>query len=247
MTEQAIEIVTPDGTSDGYLYSSPGAAKPGVICLPDIGGIRESIRAIAQRIADAGYTVLLPNPFYRTSRTPLFSFKIEFGEERTMKRLGELAGPLTPEASARDGSAYVDYMIAQTLVKPGPLGVVGHCFTGSLALRYAAARPDMIAAAASFHGGRLYTDAPTSPHLVLPTVKARLYFGHADKDTSMPATAIQKLDDALEKWGGRYQSELYPNAFHGWTHPDAPVYNKDAAERAFTKLSELFSGELVKP
>jgi carboxymethylenebutenolidase len=244
MTEQAIEIVTPDGTSDGYLYATPGVAKPGVICLPDIVGIRESIRGIAQRIADAGYTVLLPNLFYRTSRTPLFSFKVEFGEERTMKRLGELAGPLTPEAIARDGSAYVDFMTSQETVEPGPLGVVGHCFTGSVALRYAAARPDMIAAVASFHGGRLYTDAPTSPHLVLPSVKARLYFGHADKDNSMPAAAIQKLDDALQAWGGRFESELYPGALHGWTHPDAPIYNKDAAERAFGKLSELFASEL---
>jgi carboxymethylenebutenolidase len=219
-------------------------AKPGVICLPDIGGIRETIRAIAQRIADAGYTVLLPNPFYRTSRTPLFSFKVEFGEERTMKRLGELAGPLTPEASARDGSAYVDYLTKHPSVKQGPLGVVGHCFTGSVALRYAAARPDMIAVAASFHGGRLFTDAPTSPHLVLPSVKARLYFGHADKDNSMPAASIAKLDEALASWGGRFYSELYAGAYHGWTHPDAPVYNKDAAERAFAKLSDVLAAEL---
>jgi carboxymethylenebutenolidase len=139
----------------------------------------------------------------------------------------------------------VDYLSTHESVKAGPLGVVGYCFTGGVALRYAAARPDKIAAAASFHGGRLYTDAPTSPHLVLPNVKARLYFGHADKDNSMPEAAIQKLDAALESWGGRYQSELYAGAAHGWTHPDGPVYNQDAAERAFGKLTALFGAELA--
>lgn len=243
-TEQAIEITTPDGISDGYLYVTPGAAKPGVIFLPDIVGIRESLQGQARRVADAGYTVLLVNPFYRTSRTPLFTFKVVFGEERTMKRLGELAGPLSPEAMARDASAYVDYLTAHEAVRPGPLGVVGHCFTGGMALRYAAARPDLIGAAASFHGGRLYTDAPTSPHLALPNVKARLYFGHADKDNSMPEAAIHKLEAALEDWGGRYESELYAGAAHGWTHPDSAVYNHDAAERAFGKLTELLDAEL---
>lgn len=243
-TEQAIEITTPDGISDGYLYATPGTARPGVICLPDIVGIRDSIRQMAKRVADAGYSVLLVNPFYRTSRTPLFSFKVVFGEERTMKRLGELAGPLAPEAVARDASAYVDFLSAHESVKPGLLGVVGYCFTGAVALRYAAAQPDKIAAAASFHGGRLYTDAPTSPHLVLPNVKARLYFAHADQDNSMPAAAIQKLEAALASWGGRYESELYPGAAHGWTHPDGPVYHHDAAERAFSKLTELFDATL---
>jgi carboxymethylenebutenolidase len=244
MTETAIEITTNDGISDGYLYSTPGAAKPGVIVLPDIIGVRDSNRKLAQRIADAGYTVLLPNPFYRTSRTPLFTFQINFGEERTMKRFGELAGPLTPEAIARDGSAYADYLSGQESVKAGPLGAVGYCFTGALALRYAAARPDKYTAVASFHGGRLYTDAPTSPHTVLPQVKARLYFAHADQDNTMPAASIEKLNAALETWGGKYESEIYPGAAHGWTLTDAAIYSHDAAERAFAKLIDLLGAQL---
>jgi carboxymethylenebutenolidase len=244
MTEQAIEITTPDGISDAYLYATPGVPKPGVICLPDIVGIRESIRGQAQRIADAGYSVLLVNPFYRTSRTPLFSFKVAFGEERTMKRLGELAGPLTPEANARDANVYVEYLSAHAAVAPGPLGVVGYCFTGGVALRYAAARPDKIAVAASFHGGRLYTDAPTSPHHVLPNVKARLYFGHADQDNSMPAAAIEKLEAALASWGGHYESELYQGAAHGWTHADSAIYHPEQAERAHSKLVSVLRAEL---
>lgn len=245
MSEKAIEIRAPHGSIDGYLYAAPGgSARPGVVFLPDIGGIRDSNRAQAGRLAAQGFSVLLPNPFYRTSRTPLFTFPFAFGEERTMKRLAELSAPLTPEAIENDASTYLDFLASQPAVSPGPAGVVGYCFTGSFAVRIAAARPDKVAAAASFHGGGLYIDTPVSPHHALPRVKARLYFGHAIQDTSMPAAAIQKLDAALASWGGRYESVVYEAAYHGWTLEDASVYNKEQAERAFEKLVGLFKSEL---
>src|SRR5262249_19291742 len=116
-------------------------------------------------------------------------------------------------------------------------------FTGAMALRAAAARPDRIAAAASFHGGGLYTDKPTSPHLVLPRVKARLYFGHAANDRSMPQESINNFDIALVIWDGHFQSEVY-DAAHGWTTIGGQVYNQAQAERAFGKLVELFAATL---
>jgi carboxymethylenebutenolidase len=166
------------------------------------------------------------------------------GDERTAKRLAELSGPLTPAVMERDAAAYVDALAAQGSAKAGPMGVVGLCFSGAFALRTAAVRPDHIAAAASFHGGKLFTDAPNSPHLVLPRVKARLYFGHAVEDRSMPAEAIEKLNHALEAWGGEYESEVYEGAHHSWTVPDSPVYNQPQAERAFGKLTQLFAKTL---
>jgi len=193
MIEEGIEIRTADGTSDGLLYRPEGERKwPGVILLTDIGGIRAATRDMARRLAAEGYAVLMPNVFYRTGRPPVFDFPRKPGEERTMKRVAELSGPLTPEAMERDASDYVGFLAAQGYVGEGAMGVVGHCFTGGMAMRVAATRPDRIAAAASFHGVRLFTDDPTSPHLVLPRVKARLYFAHAIKDNSMPEEAIEK-------------------------------------------------------
>ncbi|HKI69956.1 MAG TPA: dienelactone hydrolase family protein, partial [Verrucomicrobiae bacterium] len=193
MIEEPIEIRTHDGIADAILYRhEDGARRPGVLHYTDIGGIREANRGMARRVAGEGYTVLLPNVFYRTGRPPLFDFPRRMGEERTMKRFAELMGPLGPEAMERDAAEYVDFMAEQGSVSKGPLAVIGYCFTGAMALRTAAVRPDKIVAAASFHGGALYTDAPTSPHLVLPQVKARLYFGHAVEDHSMPAEAIEK-------------------------------------------------------
>ncbi len=246
MIEQAIEIQTADGTADGFLYRGEDARRrPGVIHLTDIGGVRPSHRDMAHRLAAKGFTVLLPNVFYRTGRPPMFDFTPSIGEERTMKRFAELAVPLTPTAMERDAAAYVDFLAAHALVSEGAMGVVGYCFTGSMAIRTAAVRPGKIAAAASFHGGGLFTDAPTSPHFVLPRIKAQLYFGHAIEDQSMPRTAIEKLDRALAAWGGKYQSEVYEGAYHGWTTADAPVYDRSQADRAFEKLSDLFTNTLM--
>lgn len=246
MTEQELQLPMPDGTADAVLFSpNVSTPLPGVLHLPDIGSIREAHRSMARRLSAEGYAVLLINPFYRTSRPPVFDFPRTPGDTRTMERMAELVAPLTPEAQRLDGAAYIDFLTAQPAVHPGPVGVVGYCFSGALALRTAAARPSQVAAAASFHGGGLYKIAdPTSPHLVLPQVKGRLYFGHAVKDKSMDAEAIEQLKHALAVWGGTYESETYEGAFHSWTVLDSPVFNAPQAERAFRKLTELFAATL---
>lgn len=263
MISTTLSIPTPDGIADSVFIHPEGAGPwPGVLYLTDIGGIRPAYHEMAGRLAGKGYAVLMPNVFYRTGQPPLLDFKPVIGEERTMKRFAELGAPLTPEAQERDGSVYLDWLVGNKAVRQSSasrdsgnpsqraaagavpekkLGVVGHCFTGAMALRVAAARPDKIAAAASFHGGGLFTDKPTSPALVLPRVKARLYFGHAENDRTMPQESIDKLNVALKTWGGKYESEVYEGALHGWTTVGSPVYNQVAAEKAFTKLAELLA------
>jgi carboxymethylenebutenolidase len=246
MTEEELQLPMPDGMADAVLFSpEPTRPLPGVLHLPDIWSIREAHREMARRLAAQGYAVLMPNPFYRTGRPPVFDFPRKMGEPRTMQRFAELVGPMTPEAQQRDVAAYVDLLAAQPAVGPGAVGVVGYCFSGALALRAAAARPGKVAAAASFHGGGLYKAGdPNSPHLVLPQVVARLYFGHAVEDRSMTAEDIVHFEQALAAWGGAYESETYEGASHGWTVPDNPVFNSTQAERAFGKLTELFAETL---
>ena len=245
MIEQDIQIRMADGVADAVLYRPDRAGVwPGVLHLTDIIGIRPSHRSMARRLAEQGYVVVMPNVFFRTGRAPLFDSMPNMGDERTMKRFGELKSPLTPEVMERDASTYVDFLGGDSGVRPGPMGVVGYCFAGSMALRTAAARPDRIAAMASFHGGGLYTDSPASPHRLLPRVKAQLYFGHAVNDKGMPAEAIAGFERELSNWGGNFASESYEGSLHGWTVPDHPVYNHPQAERAFGKLMELFAATL---
>lgn len=245
MIEKEIEVRTPDGVADAVLYDPEGAGPwPGVIHLTDIFGIRAVTRDLSKRIAAEGFTVLLPNVFYRTGKPPLFPADAKHGDEKAMNRFRELAAPLTPEATERDAFAYTDSLARQESVGSGGFGVVGYCFTGASALRMAATRPEKFAAVASFHGGRLFTDDPASPHLLLPRVKACLYFGHAVEDRSMPKETIEKFENALAAWGGRYESETYEGARHGWTMSDSAAYNEPQAERAFAKLRDLFAETL---
>jgi carboxymethylenebutenolidase len=242
--EEEIQIRASDGTADGFLFRPEGGGRwPGVIHLTDIGGIRQSHRDIARRLAAQGYTVLMPNVFYRTGRPPLFDFTPQYpfqGDERTSKRFIELARPLTPEAMERDGLDYARFLAACVGVSQGAMGIFGYSVTGSMVLRTAAAWPDKFAAAAAFHAGGLCNDAAMSPHLLLPRIQARLYFGHAVHDHMMREESIEKLERVLAAWGGTYESEIYEGAYHGWTVTDSPLYNERQAERAFQKLFEVF-------
>jgi carboxymethylenebutenolidase len=243
--EQKIEIPVEGKTTEAYLFRPDGAGDyPGVLFLTDIMGIRDANLGMARRVAEHGYTVLVPNVFWRDGTLPIIDFAIKMGEERTMKRFQQLFASLLPDQMSSDSAVYLDFLARQPHVKAGKMGVVGYCFTGAMAMRAAAVRPDVVAAAASFHGGGLASDQPTSPHLLLPQIKARLYLGHAVEDKSMTPQMIAKLDAALKAWGGKFASETYEGAHHGWTVPSRDIYNEKQAERHYVKLFETFDAAL---
>ncbi len=242
MIEEKREIPTIN-TETLLLRPDRAAEFPGVIFLTDIWGIRPANIGMAKRLAEKGFAVLMPNVFHRYSRIQPNGWKPD-DESQMHKALQTLFGTLTAEQMVSDGAAYTDFLLAQVGVKPGKIGVVGYCFSGQMALRMAAAEPDRVAAAASFHGGFLVTGKPGSPHTVIPRVKARLYFGHAVEDGTATPGQIATLEDSLRAWHGAFQSEMYEGAKHGWTVPDQPVYNELQAERAFEKLVELFDATL---
>lgn len=243
MIEEKLEI--PTLGAEVNLYRPDRLAEyPGIVFITDVWGVRPANIGMARRLAEKGFAVLVPNAFHRYSRNRPEGFMPK-DEGEKMKVLYELFAALTPQQMDSDGKAYVDFLTAQTHVKAGKVGVVGHCYTGQMAVRMAALMPDRIAAAASFHGGWLATDKPESCHLLLPRVKARLYFGHADNDQLMPKEWIDRLEAALRDWRGAFESEVYQGAAHGWTVPDRDgVYNELQAERAFEKQVELFDATL---
>ena len=242
--ESDSQILTADGITDAVFCRPEGEGPwPGVLYLTDVGGIRPATREQARRLAGEGYVLLMPNLFCRTSKPPVL--QVGHGDaEAFRKRVTELTAPLTPDRLDGDVSVYVDTLTQDRSCGQGKIGVVGYCFSGAVAMRGAAVRADRVGAAASFHGGRLYTEAPDSPHLLLPRIRAELYFGHATEDRSMPKEAIDRFEQALAAWGGRYTSETYEGALHGWTMPDSGAYNHAQAERAFGELLRLFGEKL---
>ncbi|ATB40752.1 dienelactone hydrolase [Cystobacter fuscus] len=246
MAVQAVDIKTPEGTLDARLYHPDGEGQwPAVLLITDAMGIRPAFEAMANRLAAAGYVVLLPNVYYREGRAPLPGLaEGSFTDEAVRKRIFGLISALTPERVKTDAAAQLDFLSAQSQVKGSRVGVVGYCMGGAIAVRLMADFPDRIVAAASYHGGRLATDEPSSPHLLASKLKGEVYFGHADQDVFMPAEAIARLEAALKSAGVKHQSELYVGARHGFAVEGMPVYDKDASERHWQTLLSLFGRTL---
>jgi carboxymethylenebutenolidase len=248
MIVQPVDIPTPDGSADGYvLYPAEEGHFPGVILYMDGIGIRPTLVEFAKRIAQRGYFVLLPNLFYRNGRAPLFDYEQFLAGENREEHMGKmisLIGSLTPDRIQLDSTAYLNFLDSQTQVEPGSIGTTGYCMGGGISLRTAAYHPDRVAAAASFHGGRLATEEPDSPHLLASQIQAELYLGHAKDDRSCPPEQIERLEKALQAAGLEFQSEVY-DAGHGWTMPDVGAYNEAAAEKALQQLFELLDRKLI--
>jgi len=253
LVETDVEIKTPDGTCDAAFIRPKTGSHPGVLVWPDAFGLRPSMRAIGKRIAADGYSVLVPNPFYRVSKAPFTDAStFNFQNADDMAKLRPLMASVTASGNAeKDAVAYVAFLDAQKEVnKAKKIGTQGYCMGGALVVRTAAALPDRIGAGASFHGGGLVTDKPDSPHLLAPKIKARMYFGIASNDDEKQPDAKVKLKEAFAAAKVSAEIEVYP-ALHGWCVPDMPVrdgvplYNKPEAERAWEKLVALYRAALA--
>jgi len=240
MIEKQVDVKTQDGVADCELfYPSEQGTWPAVIVYTDIGGLRPVFRDMGKRLANEGYVVLVPNPFYRVSRVPVYHDPFKFGEEKTQARMEEIRTAVTAAGATRDAPAFVDFLLGLKQVK-GKIGTVGYCMGGGLAMRTAAAAPKSVGACASFHGSRLVSPEPDSPHTVIPKIKAQMYFGFAIEDRTMPPEAVEKLKETLDAAGAQYGSEVYAGARHGWCVKDHAVYNEGQAERAWSNMLKLF-------
>lgn len=245
VVETNVDIKTPDGTCDAAFIHPKTGSHPGVLIWTDAFGLRPSMREIGKCIAAEGYSVLVPNPFYRLAKNSFtdasgFNFQTDMGKIQPLMASIGAAG-----AAEKDATAFVAFLDAQKEVnKAKKIGTQGYCMGGPLVVRTAATLPNRIGAVASFHGGNLVTDKPDSPHLLAPKIKARLYFGIATNDDMRQPDAKDKLKQAFD---GAAEIEVYANSQHGWCVMDMPggIYNKADAERAWGKLVALYKTALA--
>jgi carboxymethylenebutenolidase len=254
VVETDVAVQTPDGTCDAAFFHPTTGMHPGVLIWTDAFGLRPSMRDIGKRIAAQGYSVLVPNPFYRVAKAPIFnsasSFNFEDPNDRA--RLQPLMGSVNAQGAAeKDATAYIAFLDAQSQVdKTKKIGTQGYCMGGALVVRTAAALSDRVGAGASFHGGGLVTDKPDSPYLLAPTIKARMYFGIASNDDQRQPEAKDKLRTTFAAAKVPAEIEVYP-AKHGWCVLDmpldngVPIYSMPDAERAWSKLVTLYSTALA--
>ena len=249
VVETDVEIKTPDGTCDAAFIHPKSGSHPGVLIWPDAFGLRPSMREMAKRLAAEGYSVLVPNPFYRVGKAPFYTDASTVNFQTERPKIGPLMASVNASGNAeKDAVAYIAFLDAQKQVnKSKKIGTQGYCMGGALVVRTCATVPDRVGAGASFHGGGLVTDKPDSPHLLAPKIKAHMYFGIASNDDMTQPDAKVKLKEAFPN----AEIEVYSESMHGWCVPDMPagagkpIYNKPDAERAWGKLETLYKTSLA--
>ena len=246
VTETDVMVPTPDGKADAVLLHPAGSGPwPAVLMWPDILGLRPVFREMGRRLAAEGYTVLVPNPFYRTKRAPVVTGNVDFSDPKQVQPLMDLKATLTDAAIDRDAAAFITFLDQQKQTnKAKATGVQGYCFSGPFAFRTGADRSDRIRAVATFHGGGLVTKDATSPHLLIPKTKASFVVAIAQNDDAKQPEAKDVLKAAFAAAKRPAVVEVYP-ADHGWCVPGSQAYNEPAAERAWAELLKLYRSTLV--
>jgi carboxymethylenebutenolidase len=248
MPASRVDVATPDGTMDVYLHQPPGGGPaPVVMFFADAGGVRPVMQEMAARLAAAGYLVALPNLYYRAGDYEPFDLSTLFSVRSERQRMGRIVGLAGPDGLGRDTGALLDALSGQTGRRDEQVGCVGYCMGGNWAFRTAGDHPGRVAAMASFHGGFLASDDPASPHRQAGRIRARLYFGVADHDSSCTPESQAQLITALDEASVGYQLELYPGAGHGFSVPDNPSYSEPAADRHWRRVTALFAETLASP
>jgi carboxymethylenebutenolidase len=240
-----VQVPAPDGQSNGTLHVPDGDGSwPGVVVFPDAGGARETIREMGDRLADMGYVALVPDIYYRAGDWAPFDMATAFSDESERARMFGMIGALTNDRVIADAGAYADFLLARPEVSGSAIGTTGYCLGGRMSMLAAGGLGDTLAAAASFHGGRLaVADDPSSPHLAADRITATVYVAGAEEDGSFTAEQAELLDRALSDAGVDHTVEFYP-AHHGFAVADNPTYDAAASARHWEALSRLYGSRL---
>ncbi|MEV7404560.1 dienelactone hydrolase family protein [Streptomyces sp. NPDC091267] len=243
---KTLQIPTADGQADAFAaFPDRGERHPGVLLYTDIFGLRPVLKEMARELAGHGYYVLVPNLYYRHGPAPVIELPEHITAEirpAVFARLLPLYEAHTTERARRDADAYLRFLTTQPEVGTGPVAAMGYCMGGVLAMRTAADHPDQVAAVAAFHPGSLVTDAPESPHRLIPAITAQVHLGHAEND--MTPEAISELNQALDATGIGYTSEVYPGTVHGFTMSDTEAFNPSALQHHWDRLLPLLGRTL---
>jgi carboxymethylenebutenolidase len=244
MIEATFDIETRDGAMATFLCRPERGVHPPVFFLMDAPGIREELRDMARRLASVGYCVLLPNLYYRAGRDTIYGPEVLVHGSREHQRMRAVRTKMTIPPVMEDVAAMLAFIDAGPAAARGPVGVHGYCMSGPYALAAAARYPERIAAAASFYGTWLVSDAVESPHAALGKVKGELYIACAEHDDLAPPEMVAELRAFFERAGSPGELELYPGVHHGFAFPERKVYDKAAAERHWERLIALYRRRL---
>jgi len=246
MSAAAVAIETDDGVCDAHVFHPDGAgAWPALILYMDGVGIRPALREMAERFASHGYSVLLPNIYYRAGPArPIANAAEALGDEAEREEMWKRSRMLNNQLIAKDTGGFIAFLDGEPSADASRIGCVGYCMGGGHVLTAAGTYPDRVVAAASLHGGGLATDKPDSPHLLADRMRAKLYFGVAEIDPYLEPGEMDRLKAVLDGASVSNTIELYPGVEHGFVARDMPFYDRTASERHWDRVLALFAETL---
>lgn len=210
-------------------------------------GVRDELRDMATQLARFGYAVFLPNVYYRMARVVDIDANRLFDEDYAPVKtfMNALNNGYSNVLSVTDTAAMLEFVDTQPYVKDGPIGVIGYCMGGRLAMSAIGAFPTRINAMASLYGGKLVTEQSDSPHLRAAEITGELYFGIAEKDAYVPMTMNEQLRRHLDQIDANYSMEIYPGTEHGFCFPKRYCYAPEADARHWSAITDLFKRRLA--
>jgi carboxymethylenebutenolidase len=245
MFEDEVEVTTKHGRMPSFVASADREAPvPSVILFMDAPGIREELRNHARRIAREGYFCILPDQYYRLGT-------LRFDLNRRDSAMSSVITParlsLTDAMIRDDTGGLLSYLDAQDRVRPGPVGMVGHCAGGRHVLTAARAFPMRIAAVGSLYPVDIVEERDESPHRNLAGISAELYVGFGAHDAASPPEKIAAFRGELERARLTHEVEVFDDAGHGFQFAERydDSYSAPAAEASWSKLFALWRRRLL--
>ena len=245
MSRTQVEIKTEDGICPTSVFTPNGTGPwPGVIFYMDGPGIRPLLFEMGQRLASAGYVVLLPDLFYRAGPYAPINPAEMFADPEKRAAHGKFFTSTGNAKAAADTRAFLDYLDTRNDVQGKRVGVTGYCMGGGMVLTAAATYPDRDCR------GREFSWRPACDRIAEQSAPARAVDQGARachrcrRDAGFPPEQADLLRKALAAAKVDHRVEIWPGAAHGWTMKDIPIYNEAAAERHWQELLGLFDATL---
>ncbi|MCA1594580.1 MAG: dienelactone hydrolase family protein [Acidobacteria bacterium] len=226
MASQMIEFDSNGGKAQGYLSIPVSGSGPGVIVLQEWWGLVPHIRDVADRFAGEGFVALAPDIYHGQ-------------QAKSPDEAGKLMMALNIERTEKDLRGAVEYLLKHEAVAGESVGTVGFCMGGVLSL-YAASKNEQVGACVVFYG----IHPKVEPDLA--RLRAPVLGLYAERDSSVPPSAVRKLEATLKGLGKRVEMHIYPGTDHAFFNDTRPeVYNAEAAADAWRRTNDFFRKHLT--
>jgi carboxymethylenebutenolidase len=222
------------GAFDAYCALPPSGSGPGILLYQEIFGINDNMRELADRLAGAGYVVLVPDMFWRIE--PRFERKDESGIGDAFAMVQQFDA-----VKAVDDIRSVHAHLLDMSACSGKIGAMGFCLGGGLAFvtatqsRVNGSGPD---ATVAYYGSAINDMLDTVDGLVCPAL-----FHYGANDPFIPVENIDAVEQAVsDRPGVEFHRYDAGHAFSNWDAPS--MYDEASADLAWSRTLDFFGRHL---